>query len=66
MLKTLIFAVGAAAAAATAAKALSYNYNTKNKKKGARMIVPEENRKAVVAVYDEPAAKEYEMDYIFV
>ena len=30
------------------------------------MIVPEENRKAVVAVYDEPAAKEYEMDYIFV
>ena len=64
MLKTLIFAVGAAAAAATAAKALSYN--TKNKKKGARMIVPEESRKAVVAVYDEPAAKEYEMDYIFV
>lgn len=64
MIKTLIFAIGAATVAASAAKAVSKKVPAAQK--GARRPVPEENKTAVVHLHNEPLAKEYEMDYMFV
>lgn len=63
MIKLLILTIGAAAVAASAATAVSQK-NTKTKKDSREL--PGHNTSSVVQTFDEPAAKEYGADYMFI
>lgn len=64
MIKTLIFAIGAATVAASAAKAVTTKAPLSTK--GARHTLPDENRTAVIDMHNDPVEKKYQMDYMFV
>ena len=63
MIKLLILSIGAAAVAASAAKAVTEK-SIKPKKDSSGL--PEQNASSQVQIFDEPVAKEYGADYMFI
>ncbi|GEM_PF-1589482 len=63
MIKLLILSIGAAAVAASAAKAVTEK-SIKMKKDSSGL--PEQNASSQVQIFDEPVAKEYDADYMFI
>ena len=63
MIKLFILSIGAAAVAASAAKAVTEK-SIKTKKDSSGL--PEQNTSSQVQIFDEPVAKEYDADYMFI
>lgn len=63
MIKLLILTIGAAAVAASAAKAVTEK-SIEPKKDSSGL--PEQNTSSQVQIFDEPVAKEYDADYMFI
>ena len=63
MIKLLILSIGAAAVAASAAKTVTKK-SIKTKKDSSGL--PEQNTSSQVQIFDEPVAKEYDADYMFI
>lgn len=63
MIKLLILSIGAAAVAASATKAVTEK-SIKPKKDSSGLS--EQNTSSQVQIFDEPVAKEYDADYMFI